>query len=104
MHEGAERRLLVPAAGQYRERVRSWVDANWLRVAGYAIAALAAFLAGVRERRRSDEDPNLWPTFWFLNAALLLVMAIGRAADVGGLITTLGRSESLSGGWYANRR
>jgi hypothetical protein len=81
-----------------------WLDSNGLRIAGYAAAALAAFLAGRRERPLARVNPNLWPTFWFLTSGLFLLMAVGRAADFGGVATELGRSEALSHGWYAERR
>ncbi len=81
-----------------------WLDSNWLRVAGYAAAALAAFLAARRERPLVRANPNLWPAFWLLTAGLFLLMAVGRAADFAGIATELGRSEAVSHGWYADRR
>jgi hypothetical protein len=81
-----------------------WADSNGLRIAGYAVAALASFLAGQRERRRARTNPNLWPTFWFLTGALFLFMAIGRATDLAGWATSLGRDEALTQGWYDHRR
>jgi hypothetical protein len=81
-----------------------WLDSNGLRIAGYAAAAIAALLAGRRERPLVGANPNLWPTFWFLTSGLFLLMAVGRAADFGGIATELGRSEALSHGWYAERR
>jgi hypothetical protein len=90
--------------GRYRAGMLRWLDSNWLRVAGYAAAALAAFLAGRRERPLVRANPNLWPPFWFLTAGLFLLMAVGRAADFAGVATELGRSEAVSHGWYADRR
>ena len=49
-------------------------------------------------------NPNLWPTFWFLTSGLFLLMAVGRAADFGGIAAELGRNEAMSHGWYAERR
>jgi hypothetical protein len=81
-----------------------WFDSNALRIAGYGAASLAPFLAGRRERPLLRVNPNLWPTFWFLTSGLFLLMALGRAADFGGIATELGRSEALSHGWYGDRR
>src|SRR4249920_1920226 len=81
-----------------------WIDSNGLRVAGYAVVALAAFVAGLRERRRSRANPNLWPTFWFLTAGLLMVMAIGRAGNIADLAADIGRRQAVAEGWYDNRR
>ena len=84
--------------------MRGVLDANWLRVAGYLVAATAACCSGVRELHRSRTNRNRWPSFWFLTAALLLIMAIGRMADVGGWIAELGRREAVDAGWYTHRR
>ncbi|MDQ1423013.1 MAG: hypothetical protein QOD72_511 [Acidimicrobiaceae bacterium] len=81
-----------------------WLDSNGLRIAGYAAAAIAAFVAGRRERPLVGANPNLWPAFWFLTSGLFLFMALGRAADFAGLATDLGRSEAVAHGWYAERR
>lgn len=81
-----------------------WLGSNWLRVAMYAVAAAAAVLAARRERRRARVEVGLWPTFWLITAGLFLMMVVGRAANLGGLATELGRSEALSHGWYNNRR
>jgi len=81
-----------------------WLGSNWLRVAAYAVAAGAALLAGWRERRRARVEVHIWPTFWVLTAGLFLMMVVGRAANLGGWATSLGRSEALSQGWYLHRR
>lgn len=81
-----------------------WSDSNWVRVMGYALVAVSALFAGVRERRRRAANPNLWPVFWYLTAGVFLLMAAGRLADIGGLATELGRSEAYAYGWYAERR
>ena len=81
-----------------------WLDSNGLRVAGYAVVGLAAFVAGLREQRRSHANPNLWPTFWFLTAGLLLVMAVGRAGNIADVAADIGRRQAVAEGWYANRR
>jgi hypothetical protein len=86
--------------------ISDWVDSNWLRVAAYGVAAAASLHAGVRELRRrpTPSGRDIWPTFWFLTAALLAVMAVGRAADLGGLVSELGRREARAEGWYEIRR
>jgi hypothetical protein len=84
--------------------VRGWLGSDWFRVVGYLVAAGAALIAGYREVRYHRRNANLWPTFWFLTAAVLLMMAIGRSADLGGWVSELGRRMAHSEGWYANRR
>jgi hypothetical protein len=86
--------------------ISSWLDSNWLRVVGYGVAAAASVHAGLRELRRRSNASNrdIWPTFWFLTAALLAVMAFGRAADIGGLVSEFGRQEARDEGWYEIRR
>jgi hypothetical protein len=81
-----------------------WLDSDGLRVAGYFAVALAALWAGRRERRGAKSNPNLWPAFWFLTAALFALMAIGRVVDFGGLATKLGRTEAREHGWYFQRQ
>ena len=51
-------------------------------------------------RRAAD----IWPTFWFLTSALLAVMALGRAAEIGELVSEFGRREAREEGWYEIRR
>jgi hypothetical protein len=81
-----------------------WVDSDGVRVAAYLVATAVALVTWGRERRRVRSTPSLWPAFWLLTAAVFLAMAIGRAADLGGLATELGRSEARAQGWYADRR
>ena len=82
----------------------AWLGGNWLRVAAYALAAALAFWAGWRERSRRHDDPTLWPTFWFMTGALLLLMAVGRGTDIGDWAAALGRREAVARGWYDQRR
>ena len=82
----------------------SWVDSDNVRVGAYLVAALVALITWARERRRVGANPSLWPTFWLLTAAVFLVMAVGRAADLGDLLTRIGRNEAYAQGWYDNRR
>lgn len=86
--------------------ISDWVDSNWLRVAAYGVAAAASLHAGVRDLRRrpTASSRDIWPTFWFLTAALLAAMAVGRAADLGGLVSEIGRREAREEGWYEIRR
>jgi len=68
--------------------------------------AVMCIAVGCREvvfiRRR--QLAFLWPTFWFVTAILLAVMAYGQASDVGGIIADVGRREALSNDWYEDRR
>jgi hypothetical protein len=89
-----------------RAVISSWLDSNWLRVVAYGVAAAACLHAGLRERRRRSSAPSrdIWPTFWFLTAALLGVMALARAADIGELVSDFGRRTARDEGWYEIRR
>jgi hypothetical protein len=73
-------------------------------VAGYVAVAVAALWAGWREQSRAKSNANLWPAFWFLTAALFGLMAFGRATDLGGLATKVGRAEARDHGWYFDRQ
>jgi hypothetical protein len=97
-------RRLVPDT--VRAVISSWIDSNWLRVFAYGLAAAACVHAGLRERRRRSSAPSrdIWPAFWFLTAALLGVMALARAADIGELVSELGRRTARDEGWYEIRR
>jgi hypothetical protein len=81
-----------------------WLGSNWLRVVAYAVAAAAALLAGLRERRRAGVVDGVWPTFWFVTAGLFLLVVVARATDLGGWATALGRDEAVAQGWYSHRR
>ena len=80
-----------------------WPDSNGLRIVGYLTVAVAAVVAGRRERERGKSEPGLWPAFWFCTAALFLVMGLGRASHLAGLIADLGRREAVTAGWYGHR-
>ena len=81
------------------------LDSGGLRLAGYLISAVAAIVAGCRERRSPSRDErHLWPAFWFITALMLASMGIARAADIAGILSDLGRDQAVSGGWYETRR
>jgi hypothetical protein len=84
--------------------VVGWLDSEWLPVAGYLAVAAASLTAGRRARRRARRNPYVWPAFWYLTAALFLMMAVGRAGNVAELAANLGRQEAMSAGWYDHRR
>ena len=81
------------------------LDSGELRLVGYIVAAAAAIGVGGRERRSvAKVDRDLWPTFWFLSALLLLAMGVARAVDLGDIISDVGRERAESSGWYESRR
>jgi hypothetical protein len=80
-----------------------WLDSNGCRVLAYTIAGAACLVAGVREQRHKRGRPELWPLFWFVTAGFYLAIAVGRAVDIGGLATELGRDVAIAHGWYAER-
>jgi len=79
-------------------------DSNALRALGYASAAVLCVFVGWREQvhKRPDRD-DLWPTFWYLSALVLLALAVGRVG-LGDLLSDLGRRTAQDEGWYATRR
>ncbi len=77
---------------------------NWIRVAGYLVVAALAQVARWRERRRAALDDGVWPPFWMLTGAVLVVMAIARAGSIGDAIGDLGRERAENSGWYQSRR
>jgi hypothetical protein len=84
--------------------VFSWLDSDSVRVGAYLLATAVALVTWWRERRRVGANPSLWPAFWLLTAGVFLVMAIGRAFDLGDLLTRFGRDQAYAEGWYADRR
>jgi hypothetical protein len=84
--------------------VLGWLDSEDVRVAAYLFATAVALVTWTRERRRARSNSSLWPTFWLLTAAIFLIMAIGRAVDLGDLLTRIGRDQAYAQGWYDNRR
>ncbi len=89
----------------YAQIVADILNSNSLRVVAYLIVAAACAVVGRAERRViQNSGLDLWPTFWFLTAGMLTVMALARATDLAELLTALGRSEARSSGWYEARR
>lgn len=84
----------------------SWLDSTWCAVSLYLLIFLLTLGLGALEfaRGRTDASPSLWPTFWFVTAALVLGMALGRAFAAGQFLADLGRHRALSEGWYPGRR
>lgn len=81
------------------------LNSNELRILFYLGAAVACWVAGRRERAfLPGSGLDLWPTFWSLSALLLVAMALGRATDLAGYLTQVGRKEALDSGWYDARR
>lgn len=80
------------------------MSSHWLRVIGYVVLVGLTFVARRRERSRASEVDGVWPPFWLLTAGFLAVMAIGRAGDIGSLLSDLGRGRAVDSGWYETRR
>ena len=85
--------------------VQELLDSNGLRVAVYCVAATAALLAFLFERRLdNDARADLWPVFWALVAVMLSLMAGARIVDLGEVAADIGRGQAQSSGWYVSRR
>ena len=81
------------------------LDSSALRATAYVIVAIAAVVTGLWERRMTDRDSTaIWPTYWFLSAALMLAMAVARSSGFGDLVSDIGRDQARSSGWYDARR
>lgn len=80
------------------------MNSHWLRVIGYVVLVVLSLVARRRERTRASEVDGVWPPFWLLTAGFLGVMALGRAGDIGSLISDLGRGRALDSGFYETRR
>jgi hypothetical protein len=80
------------------------VNSHWFRVIGYVVLVLLCLVARRRERSRASEVDGVWPPFWLLTAGFLGAMAIGRAGDIGSLLSDLGRGRAADSGWYETRR
>ena len=82
------------------------LDADWVLVGAYGLAALACMYTRHRERASlgADDFSYLWPAFWSWTAALLAFLAIGHALDLGGALADAGRDQARSQGWYDTRR
>jgi hypothetical protein len=73
-----------------------WVP--WLVVGGYAAALLLAVCA---VRGTADAGTR---KFWWLTAAVLLILGMNKQLDLQTQLTSLGRSLVREKGWYDNRR
>jgi hypothetical protein len=76
----------------------------WIRAIGYALIAGVAAWAGWRDLHRAEADDGSWPAFWFTCAAVFAILAAGRAADWGDLVSEVGRRDARAAGWYDQRR
>jgi hypothetical protein len=79
-------------------------DSNITRVVAYLLVTSTCCLAGARELRSDRREVNLWPPFWFLTAAVFVVMAVGRATALADVVADVGRREAIAAGWYDGRR
>jgi hypothetical protein len=86
--------------------VSSLLDADAFRFACYVLAATAALVAFLVERRArsASGNPVLFPAFWLFQAVLLLAMGAAMASDAADAITDLGRERARADSWYFNRR
>jgi hypothetical protein len=69
----------------------------WLIVAGYFIAAAAAFWASRSARKRDRR-------FWMGTALVLAFLGLNKELDLQTLLTVEGRSFAHYAGWYEQRR
>jgi hypothetical protein len=75
-----------------------------LRAALYAIACGACVMVGLDERRTPRRATRGYhPTFWFVAAGLLLVLAVGRLGFADRAVTAV-RRLARTEGWYDGRR
>lgn len=79
-----------------------WVNEPWLRSASYVAAGIACVAAGFRET--SSERTDRWPRFWYVAAAILAVLALGRITGFASWMYDRGKQGAVSGGWYWSRR
>lgn len=80
------------------------MNSHWLRVLLYVLLVVLSLVARRRERARAADVDGVWSPFWYLTAGLLAAMAVGRAGDIGSLISDLGRGRATDSGWYESRR
>jgi hypothetical protein len=80
------------------------LSSPWIRAVGYSIAAAASLRVAWRDRRAAGASGGGWPSFWFGCAAFFALLAVGRAADWGDLVSEIGRRDARSVGWYDDRR
>lgn len=80
------------------------LDPPWIRAIGYAVIAGLAAWAGWRDLHRAETDDGSWPAFWFTCAVVCAILAVGRAADWGDLVSEVGRRDARAAGWYDQRR
>jgi hypothetical protein len=80
------------------------LDSSACAVVLYGLGTTTLLVLGAVERYRRSSDSRVWPAFWFATSGLLLIMALGRASDVGDLLTEIGREQARSNGWYELRR
>lgn len=77
-----------------------------VRETAYLLAAIAALWAWDRERSAISTHPDAskWPRFWLSVAVLMACFFLLRALSLHELITSIGRDQARSGGWYEARR
>jgi hypothetical protein len=83
----------------------AWLNAEWLRAALYVAVIIACLVAGWRELVVSHTAQTRGcPRFWFLAAAAVAVLLIGRLSGIGSTAYELGRHEAIARGWYWSAR
>jgi uncharacterized membrane protein YidH (DUF202 family) len=79
---------------------------SWFIAFGYLFTSAGAFgvwgSSALQSRRGVHQPPE--SSVWFLTALLLLVMGLGRSANLATTIGELGRRVAENEGWYENRR
>ena len=81
------------------------LDSGALRSGGYVVLAVFSVVIAVRERRvAAQASGRLWPTYWWLTAGVLLVVAVLHGTSLADLVAQVGRNEARDAGWYETRR
>ena len=74
---------------------------DWVTVAAYLVAAVLAYRAASKARRRTDKGDR-W--FWLASTALLIFFGINELLDLQWLLTVVAKEHAKANGWYEGRR
>lgn len=74
---------------------------DWITVVAYLLAAVIAVQASRTAWLRREKRDRL---FWSMTAVLLAFLGVNELFDLQTVLTAVGKSWALEGGWYEDRR
>ena len=88
--------------GKWQPGIGDPTPMGWVTTAGYFLAALLCFRAGLCARQTESTALHK-PLFWLVFALILLMLGVNKQLDLQTWFTFMGKNMAKEQGWYGER-